>query len=568
MPNSNSLKNSCSYFLDVIILAAGKGTRMPSLRPKALQTLLGDAMISHVYQAVLKISQNSTSVPPDTDSTKNKSISFPAYCVNTIWTVVGHEADTLKKYLYNEHGQNAVDNCVFQDQQLGTGHAVLCVLNALKDRLQNQIITSDSLQKPKKILVLNADTPLITTSILQDFIQKAQNTPLAFMSLVLDEPASYGRVLRADFSHNIDILLQSEKTSTLPPLKNTSAMLQLNTGPVSRIVEAKDFKKEFNQEKTGAEIYEVNAGIYLFDITLLEDLLPQISTENLSAEYYLTDIVSLAHKKGYDVEAICADEKIEQKSPLFSQNNFNIHQRKKDTRTDMCTALLGVNTPYELAHAESLLQRKEIEHRIRTGVIIHAPEMVRISPFAIIEKGVEIFGPCEIYGKSFIGKNTRIESHVYIENTNISEDCHVRSFCHFVDASIGARTSIGPYARLRPEAKLAEEVHVGNFVEIKKSTISSGSKINHLSYIGDSEVGSGVNVGAGCITCNYDGVHKHKTIIEDKAFLGSNCAFVAPVKIGKNTLIGAGSVITKDVADNTLAVARSHQITLKKSNQN
>jgi len=475
-----------------IILAAGRGTRMPSLRPKALQSVLGEAMISHVYDALERLGAD-------------------------IWTVVGHGAEEISLHM-KSFGKNAYERCVLQEEQLGTGHAVLCALKAMRSD-----VGAKNFAKGLKILVVNADTPLITVDILQEFVEKAKNIPIAFMSLTLENPASYGRVLREEFRANV----------AQNPVKPSIATGAVNVGEVQGIIEAKDFKKEF----PNSEIFEVNAGIYLFDVEILEELLPQVSTSNVGGEYYLTDMVSLAKAHSYTVDAISLG----------------------NTAT-----LLGVNNPLELCWAEKQMQENEIERRMGEGIIIHASESVRISPFVSIEAGVEIFGPCEIYGNSRIGKNTRIESHCYIKDTSIGEACTVRSFCHFENASVANNVQLGPYARLRPGAELSDDVHIGNFVEIKKSSVAKGSKINHLTYIGDSTIGSGVNVGAGCITCNYDGKNKHKTIINDNAFLGSNCSFIAPVTIGKNALIGAGSVITHDVPADSLAIARTKQVNIKK----
>ena len=478
--------------ISTIILAAGKGTRMPSSRPKALQTVLGEAMISHVYHAVKQLSAN-------------------------IWTVIGHGADEVSAHINKTFGEKAFEHCVLQDKQLGTGHAVQCALQKI-----NEILNIKNLPQGTKILVVNADTPLINEDILREFIEKANNIPLAFMSLTLEDPAAYGRVVRMDFDANVNSM----------PLGSCN-FYDANTGSVQGIIEAKDFKKKFPD----CEIHEVNAGIYLFDSELLEKLLPQISTANESGEYYLTDIIALAKENSYKIEAISLGSS---------------------------SLLLGVNNPLDLHLAEKFMQEEETKKHMKAGVIIHAPESVRISPLATIKPGVELFGPCEIYGQSYIDKDTIIESHCYINNTHISEACTIRSFCHFEDAIIANSALIGPYARLRPKTVLADNVRIGNFVEIKKSTVGKGSKINHLSYIGDSLVGSDVNIGAGCITCNYDGKNKHQTIIGDNAFLGSDSSFVAPVKIGKNALIGAGSVITHDVPDDSLAIARQKQSILKK----
>ncbi len=468
-----------------LILAAGKGTRMPSANPKALQTVLGEAMLSHVYQTA-------------------------AYVSSSVWTVIGHKAELVEKHLNKEFGEAAGSHCVLQTKQLGTGHAVLCAMEKIKDSIGVE---------NTKILILNADVPLIKKELLEEFIEKAKDYPLSFISLLLDSGQNYGRVMRENFRKNVQHA----------PIKTHTE----NTGNVAQIIEAKDFRLAY----PGSEIFEVNSGIYLVDAKVLLEYLPKLSNSNAGKEYYLTDIISLAKKENIPVEAFCFEN---------------------------AKALLGVNNPLELNQAEEILQQEINLSLMQNGVVMHNPQSIRISPFAVIQRGVEIFGPCEIYGKSEIESFTTINSHCVIKNTKIGENCVVQSFCHFENAAVGNNAKLGPYARLRPEAKLADDVHLGNFCEIKKSVIGTGSKVNHLSYIGDSQVGSGVNVGAGCITCNYDGKNKHRTIIGDNAFLGSNCAFVAPVKIAKNTLVGAGSVITKDTAENDLAIARARQVNIKK----
>lgn len=468
-----------------LILAAGKGTRMPSAKPKALQTVLGEAMISHVYQTASSVS-------------------------SSIWTVIGHKAELVEKHLNKEFGEAAGRHCVLQTKQLGTGHAVLCAMEKIKEK-----IDVDN----TKILILNADVPLIKKELLTEFIDKAKDYPLSFISLLLEEGQNYGRVMRESFMENV------KKAPVKTPAENS--------GTVAQIIEAKDFRLAYPD----SEIFEVNSGIYLVNAKLLLDFLPKLSSANASQEYYLTDIISLAQKENVPVEAFCFEN---------------------------AKALLGVNNPFELNQAEEILQQEINLSLMQNGVILHNPQSIRISPFAKIHRGVEIFGPCEIYGNSEIESYTTINSHCVIMNTKIGENCTIQSFCHFENAAVGCNAKLGPYARLRPEAKLADDVHLGNFVEIKKSFVGNGSKVNHLSYIGDSQIGSCVNVGAGCITCNYDGKNKHQTIIGDNAFLGSNCAFVAPVKIAKNTLVGAGSVITKDTEENDLAIARARQTNIKR----
>lgn len=471
--------------ITAIILAAGKGTRMPSAAPKALQTVLGEAMLSHVYRTAEQV-------------------------CGDIWTVIGHKAEQVKKHLEKEHGKTASEKCVLQAEQLGTGHAVLCAMQKIFETQET---------KNRKILILNADVPLIKPELLRDFIEKSQHCGVSFISLRLNNAQNYGRVVREGFLEKVQ--------------KNPVTRHEENYGPAAKIIEAKDFRIAYPE----SEIFEVNSGIYLADAEILAKFLPKLSSANAGKEYYLTDIISLAKENSVSTEAFCFEN---------------------------AESLLGVNNPTELYEAEKKLQNEINSRLMAEGVVLHQPESIRISPFSVINKGAEIFGPCEIYGKSEIQSYTRIESHCVIKNTQIGENCTVRSFCHFEDAKVGNNAKLGPYARLRPDAELADDVHLGNFVEIKKSFVGSGSKVNHLSYIGDSTVGSGVNVGAGCITCNYDGKNKFRTVIEDNAFLGSNCAFVAPVTIKKNTLVAAGSVITQDTEENGLAIARSRQTNLKR----
>ena len=200
-----------------------------------------------------------------------------------------------------------------------------------------------------------------------------------------------------------------------------------------------------------------------------------------------------------------------------------------------------------------------VDGLLRSGVMLHAPALVRISPLATVEPGAEITGPCEIYGRSVVRRGARIDSHCVMRDTVIESGAEIRSFCHFEDAHVGEAALVGPYARLRPGAVLEESSHVGNFVELKKSRLGKGAKANHLTYLGDSEIGAGTNIGAGTITCNYDGKHKFKTTIGEGAFIGSNTALVAPVRVGDGALIGAGSVITKDVPDGEMGIARGRQ---------
>jgi len=456
------MQNICA-----LILAAGKGSRMFGAKPKVLQNILGEPMLYYVYQAL-----------------------YPIF-THKIWAVVGYEAQMVYKAF-----ENSSLKFVEQEQQLGTAHALMQALPALQEA------------KCKHILVVNGDTPLLSSHIVEDFLEKAQGTELSFATLRLAEPLAYGRVIRKDGQNG-------------------------QKGQIEAIVEAKDY----DIQKHGVESNEVNAGLYYFELKLLEDLLPKIDTLNKSEEYYLTDLVSLAVQKNYVVKGI---------------------------ECGQSSDLLGVNTPIELAHAESILCKQIIEKHMQAGVIMHMPHTICIGAQVKIEPGVEIYGPCEIYGNSHIKSGVIISSHCVLYDSMVGENTQIHSFSHINKATIAENCSIGPYARLRPLAILEKNVKVGNFVEVKKSNLGSGAKVSHLSYIGDAQIGSGVNIGAGTITCNYDGKNKFVTEIGDNSFIGSNTALVAPVSIGKNVLVGAGSVITKNIADNEMSIGRARQVNMLK----
>ena len=351
-----------------------------------------------------------------------------------------------------------------------------------------------------RVLVVNGDTPLLPSAALRRFVTEAAGADLAFATLRLDDPGAFGRVVRD------------------------------RVGQVAAIVEAKDY----DEARHGREPHEINAGVYLLNVDTARRLLPKLTNDNKSGEYYITDLVALAVAEGMSVLGL----------PV-------------EADTD---AWLGVNTPAELAVAEESLRRRRAAELLASGVILHSPGAIRVSPFAEVEPGAELFGPCEIYGDSRVAAGALIESHCVLRNAVVGAGARVRSFCHLEDAVVGAACQVGPYARLRPGAVMEEESHAGNFVEMKKARLGKGSKANHLTYLGDAEVGPGVNVGAGTITCNYDGRNKHRTVIGAGAFIGSNTALVAPVTVGESALVGAGSVITKDVPAETLAVGRGRQV--------
>ncbi len=446
-----------------VILAAGKGTRMYSDTPKVLQRILEEPMLRYVYDAVTPVAE-------------------------TVWTVIGHRADMVTSAF-----PERAASCILQEQQLGTGHALQTAWPALKAAGM------------EFALVVNGDTPLVPESTLRAFTRAALDSraDLAFITLTLDDPAAFGRVVR----------------------KN---------GQVSAVVEAKDYDPALH----GPEPKEINAGIYLLRMRTIEPLLPRLSSANKSGEFYITDLIGLAVAEGLAVTG---------------------HNLGNDQN------LLGINNPAELVRSEELIRARIVDDFLQNGVIIRSPHGVRIGPDVRIEKGTEITGPCELYGTTRIERGTRIASHCRIASSTLEEGTTMHSFCHVQEAVIGPRCIVGPYARLRPGAVLEEAAHIGNFVEMKKARLGKGAKANHLTYLGDAEIGAGANIGAGTITCNYDGVNKFRTTIGASAFIGSNTALVAPVTVGAGALIGAGSVITKDVPDDHLGVTRPPQRNLPRN---
>lgn len=353
------------------------------------------------------------------------------------------------------------------------------------------------------VLVVNGDVPLLTPDILTGFLSEAMglDADLAFATIELDDPGAYGRVVRT-------------------------------SGGV-RIVEAKDFDAARHGPATG----EINAGLYFMRLPLARDLTPKLGDDNKSGEYYITDLVGLASQAGATVAAI---------------------RRGRDA------ALLGVNSPRELAAAEEQVRRRVVDALYEAGVMVRSPDQVRVGPHVAVDPGAVVCGPCEIYGRSRIGTGARVASHVVVRDSELAPGSEVLSFCHLEGARVGEGCKVGPFARLRPGAVLMREARVGNFVEVKKSVLEEGVKAGHLTYLGDARVEAGTNIGAGTITCNYDGVNKHATVIGENAFIGSNTALVAPVTVGAGALVGAGSVITKDVPDGALAVGRARQTTIER----
>lgn len=442
--------------INVIILAAGKGTRMRSQRPKVLQTLAHKPLLAHVVDTAKQIKADKTIV------------------------VYGHGGELVQSTFAQED-----ISWVEQAEQLGTGHAVQVALSALPRTGQS--------------IILYGDVPLVQPDTLKKLIKKNKNDErqsLSVITLTVDNPFGLGRIIRDD---NDNIL---------------------------SIVEEKD-ANEYQKHIT-----EVNTGIYCVDNTLLHELLPQLSNENAQGEYYLTDIVKMAAEKGAAIETI---------KPNLSYE------------TD------GVNNRQQLAALERKWQAHLVEQLQVQGVQFADPTRVDIRGDVTVGQDVFIDANVILAGSCVFGDNVTVSAGCVITNSHIGSGTLVKPYSVITDTVIGQQADIGPFAHLRPQTELGDYTKVGNFVETKKSCIGQGSKINHLSYIGDAVVGSNCNIGAGTITCNYDGANKHQTSIADNVFIGTNNALVAPVTIGEHATTGAGSVITKDVEPNQLAVARGKQ---------
>jgi bifunctional UDP-N-acetylglucosamine pyrophosphorylase/glucosamine-1-phosphate N-acetyltransferase len=444
--------------IKTIILAAGQGTRMRSSRSKVLHEIANKALLQHVYETSLSIENNS------------------------IYIIYGHGGETVKQSLSHLDA-----TWIEQKQQLGTGHAVQQAIHHVDD--------------PDTVLILYGDVPLLKASTLNTLLHKVSLSSLALLTVHLDDPTGYGRIVR-DKDH-----------------------------AVVKIVEQKDANEVELQIKEG------NTGILACKGSQLKQWLARLSNNNAQNEYYLTDIIEMAVDDGLSVESTQAGSQEE---------------------------VLGVNNRNQLAHLERAYQLQQAEALMEQGVTLRDPSRLDVRGcFVELGQDIDIDINVIFEGENRIGSFVKIGPNCVIKNATIAEGVEILANSVIEDAVIGAGSRIGPFARLRPQTQLAQHVHIGNFVEIKKTSVAEGSKINHLSYIGDSEIGSKVNVGAGTITCNYDGVNKFKTIIEDGAFIGSDTQLVAPVTVGKNATIGAGSTITKDTPADQLTLSRVKQISIE-----
>jgi bifunctional UDP-N-acetylglucosamine pyrophosphorylase/glucosamine-1-phosphate N-acetyltransferase len=443
--------------LEVIILAAGLGTRMKSDTIKVLHHAAGRPIIDYVIDLANDLSDQKPVV------------------------IIGHQREAVQTSI-GDRARYAV-----QDQQLGTGHAVLQASTALTGDLS-----------ARRILILSGDVPLTRTETLRALLEEHERSgnALTLLTMKLDEPAMYGRIVRD------------------------------SGGAVQRIVEAKDATDD---EK---KINEVNAGIYVFEGGNLFDLLRGLAPDNAQGEYYLTDTLAILRNGGKRVGAMIVSDPIE---------------------------AVGVNSRAELATVEAEIQRRVVDSLMREGVTFRNPATVVIDSTVKIGRDTVVYPFVTLEANTRIGERCVIDPGSHLHNVTIGNDVHIRSGTVAEDAVIEDEATVGPYAHLRPGTKLGPHVKVGNFVETKKAVFGAGAKASHLSYIGDAEVGADVNIGAGTITCNYDGVNKFKTVLEDGVFIGSDTQLVAPVRVGRGAYVGAGSTLTKEVTADALALSRTPQ---------
>ena len=450
--------------LNVVIMAAGKGTRMKSASPKVLHRLAGTSLLQHVLNAAAQVGDGAAE-----RTTSNRTV-----------VITGHGADAVEAAC-------AGSGAVFARQmpQLGTGHAIQQAVPQLAD---DNAIT----------LILNGDVPLIRAQTASALVRASGGTRLALLTIELPDATGYGRIVREG-------------------------------NAVQAIVEHKDANA---QQRAIREIY---TGIMAAPTALLKRWVMALKNDNVQKEFYLTDIVAMAVAEGVPVVAIAVASD---------------------------TEVLGVNSPVQLADLERRFQLQQADTLMQAGVRLADP--ARFDQRGTLSCGadVEIDINCIFEGAVQIEDGARIGAHCVIRDAHIGAGAVIHPFTHIEGARVGPGALVGPFARLRPGATLGAEVHIGNFVEVKNSTLAAGAKANHLAYLGDATVGERVNFGAGSITANYDGANKHRTVIGNDVHVGSNCVLVAPVTLGDGATIGGGSTISKDVPAGQLAVARARQVTL------
>ncbi|MCK4738445.1 MAG: bifunctional UDP-N-acetylglucosamine diphosphorylase/glucosamine-1-phosphate N-acetyltransferase GlmU [Deltaproteobacteria bacterium] len=451
-----------------IILAAGKGTRMKSSTPKVLFPLAGKILLSYPVDLLKKLK------------------------AKRIVVVTGHGSGQVREEFKKDKLR-----FVLQSPQLGTGDAVKCAMEELKNQSGD-------------VLILSGDVPLLAAETIKALFKVHEKKPkgkdkksknaISFISFITNKPKGYGRVVRD--SENL----------------------------VTSIVEERDCLP------SERKISEVNGGIYLADLEFLRSNLAKLKTSNKQGEYYLPDLIKIARSKGQGVSALTVIDESE---------------------------VMGINNRLELSKAEAAVRERILKALMLGGVTITAPSATYIDYGVKIGKDTVISPNVFLKGQVRIGSDVIIEEGVKITNSTIGSGVIIKSHSVIEDAVIGAGSEVGPFARIRPGTVLSASSRIGNFVEVKNSKVGKGTKINHLSYVGDALIGEDVNIGAGVITCNYDGVNKHRTIIKDNVFIGSDSQLVAPVTIGKGAYIGSGSTITKDVLSSSLALTRAEQKNIK-----
>lgn len=439
--------------MSVVILAAGKGTRMYSDLPKVLHTLAGKPMVQHVIDVA------------DVSGARQ------------VHLVYGHGGELLKQTLKADNL-----NWVLQAEQLGTGHAMQQAAPFFRD--------------DEDIMMLYGDVPLISAETLARLRAAKPQGGIGLLTVRLDDPTGYGRITRED-------------------------------GKVTGIVEHKDATDAERQ------IQEINTGILIAGGADLKRWLGKLSNKNAQGEYYITDIIAMAYQEGRDIVAV---------------------------HPDRLSEVEGVNNRLQLSRLERVFQAEQAEKLLLAGVMLRDPSRFDLRGSLQHGRDVEIDTNVILEGRVTLGHRVKIGVGCVIKNSVIGDDCVISPYTVVEDARLHADCTVGPFARLRPGSELLEGAHVGNFVEMKKARLGKASKAGHLSYLGDAEIGDDVNIGAGTITCNYDGANKHKTIIGDDVFVGSDTQLVAPVTVGRGVTIAAGTTVTRDVADNELVLSRVPQV--------
>ena len=456
---------SCQNDTSVIILAAGQGTRMKSTLPKVLHAVAGRPMLGYAMNLASQVANNNVAV------------------------VVGSGADQVRAYLGKEKAQFDPFLVVEQTQQLGTGHAVQQAYPAL---------TSHSSQVANQYVIMNGDTPLLTSETVSAIINyhQSEGAALTLLTTVLPDPGGYGRVLRG------------------------------NQGTVCRVVEDRDASPEEKQ------VSEINVGTYVVEAKFLEKAIGQLKPQNAQGEYYLTDIIEMAVKEEQKVVAWITEDSLE---------------------------TTGVNTRVHLALAEKEMRRRICERLMLDGVTLLDPDRVVVDHQVTVGRDTVLHPGVILEGETHVGENCTIRANSRLTNSVLHRGVRIHDACVLEEATVEEEAVIGPMAHLRPGSVIHKKAKVGNFVELKKTEVGEGSKVNHLSYLGDTWIGQNVNVGAGTITCNYDGYRKERTVIEDNVFIGSDVQLIAPVTIGKGALIAAGTTVTADVPADALGISRIPQ---------